>query len=293
MPSKKISEFPEELSPVNTDVIPIVGGGANKKVTISTMANQVAVTMQTYTDNRLLDYYTKAEVDGGFLPLSQLNTISDQVSSSVVASINAQLLTYATQTYVNSNFINVTEYTTIYQTASATAKNYTDNQLLNYITVNYLNSTVYPTASATARNYVNANFVPLSSLNTIYQTASTTAANYTNTNFVPLSNLNTIYQTTSTTAATYVQNYTNDVHTLVRSNSAIWAEPIRRFEYLENISTQVNPVTSYSGSALPGTALSSSGWTIRRIIYTNVGSVFNTGIAQNAIWDNRTSTIYV
>jgi hypothetical protein len=268
MASKKISEFPEELLPDVTDVIPIVGGGANKKVTISTMANQVAVTMQTYTDNRLLDYYTKAETDGSFLPLNQLNTISDQVSSSVVASINTQLLTYATQNYVNSNFINVTEYTNIYQTASTTAKDYTDNQLLNYITVSYINSTVYPAASATARDYVNTNFVPLSSLNTIYQTASTTAA-------------------------TYVQNYTNDVHTLVRSNSAIWAEPTRRFEYLENISTQVNPVTSYSGSALPGTALSSSGWTIRRIIYTNVGSVFNTGIAQNAIWDNRTSTIYV
>ena len=293
MPSKKISEFPEELSPVNTDVIPIVGGGTNKKVTISTMANQVAVTMQTYTDNRLLDYYTITEIQNGYLPLSQLTTIADQVSSSVIASVALQLLTYPTANYVNSNFINVTEYTTIYQTASTTAKNYTDNQLLNYVSVSYLNSTVYPTASATARNYVNANFVPLSSLNTVYQTASTTAANYTNTNFVPLSNLNTIYQTASTTAANYTQNYTNEIHTLVRTNSAIWAEPARRFEYLENINTTVNPVTSYSGVALPDTNTNSSGWTITRIIYTDVGRVHTRGIAQNVIWNSRSTYNYL
>lgn len=293
MASKKISEFPEELNPDITDVIPIVGGGANKKVTITTMVQQVAVGIQAYVDNKLLDYPTKTEASNEYLPVGQLGTIADQVSSSVVASVNTQLLNYPTQTYIDTNFINVTEYATIYQTASTTAANYTDTQLLNYVTTSYLNSTVYPTASATARNYVNANFVPLSSLNTIYQTASTTAATYTNTNFVPLSNLNTIYQTASTTAANYTQAYTNEVHTLVKANSALWTEPARRFEYLESISTTTTPATSYTGVALPNTLITSPNWTVTRIIYTDVGKVFSKGVSLNSIWNNRTSLTYV
>lgn len=52
-----------------------------------------------------------------------------------------------------------------------------------------------------------------------------------------------------------------------------------------------NSSTSYEGFALQGTLTSQAGWTITRIIVASNGTV-TVGVAYNAIWDNRYTTIY-
>lgn len=52
-----------------------------------------------------------------------------------------------------------------------------------------------------------------------------------------------------------------------------------------------NTSTSYEGFADEGTLTSQSGWTITRIIVASNGTV-TTGIAYNAIWNDRYTTIY-
>ena len=84
------------------------------------------------------------------------------------------------------------------------------------------------------------------------------------------------------------------VDALVQSQSAYWMEPIRKFDYV--YATLSTPEVSYSGvapaSASPSLAPLLPSWTITRITYSSVGTVSAVDKAYNAIWNNRTFTIY-
>lgn len=75
--------------------------------------------------------------------------------------------------------------------------------------------------------------------------------------------------------------------TVVQSNSATWATPVRKFDMVYSPA-----VVSYSGIAVNGSLTSQSVWTVTKITYSAAGTISAQVTATNAIWDDRLSLTY-
>ena len=75
--------------------------------------------------------------------------------------------------------------------------------------------------------------------------------------------------------------------TVVQSNSATWATPVRKFDMVYSPA-----VVSYSGIAVSGSLTSQSVWTVTKITYSTAGTISAQVTATNAIWDDRLSLSY-
>lgn len=78
-----------------------------------------------------------------------------------------------------------------------------------------------------------------------------------------------------------------DSSTVVQSNSATWATPVRKFDMVYSPA-----VVSYSGIAVSGSLTSQSVWTVTKITYSTAGTISAQVTATNAVWDDRLSLSY-
>ena len=100
---------------------------------------------------------------------------------------------------------------------------------------------------------------------------------------VALANLNGVSKTELTGLSGNWQN----TSTVVASNSATWATPVRKFDMVYSPA-----VVSYSGIAVSGSLTSQSVWTVTKITYSTAGTISAQVTATNAVWDDRLSLSY-
>jgi len=85
-------------------------------------------------------------------------------------------------------------------------------------------------------------------------------------------------------------NYSS-VYTTVQLNSAAWAAAavyIKKYDY---VSDGVD--YSYSGLAANGTLETDPVWTVTRLIFSDVGALSASGVAQNITWTERLTATYI
>jgi hypothetical protein len=81
------------------------------------------------------------------------------------------------------------------------------------------------------------------------------------------------------------------INTLVQTNSAAWSAAvvyIKRFDYIAD-----GIDYSYSGLALENTLDTDSTWKITRSVFTDVGALSASGVAQNVTWNERLTATYI
>lgn len=98
---------------------------------------------------------------------------------------------------------------------------------------------------------------------------------------VALANLNGVSKTELVALSGTWQN----TSTVVASNSASWAEPVRNFDLVGSV--------SYCGVAVAGSANASSVWKITRVTFALDGSVTSTGVVSGVAWNDRLTATYL
>ena len=81
------------------------------------------------------------------------------------------------------------------------------------------------------------------------------------------------------------------INTLVQTNSAAWSAAvvyIKRFDYIAD-----GIDYSYSGLALEDTLDTDPSWKITRSVFTDVGALSASGVAQNVTWNERLTATYI
>jgi hypothetical protein len=86
-------------------------------------------------------------------------------------------------------------------------------------------------------------------------------------------------------------NNWSSVYTSVQSNSAAWSAAtvyIKKYDYVAD-----GVDYSYSGLASEGTLDSDSLWKITRLVFSDVGALSTSGVAQNVTWNERLTATYI
>jgi len=81
------------------------------------------------------------------------------------------------------------------------------------------------------------------------------------------------------------------INTLVQTNSAAWSAAVIYIKKFDYVADGID--YSYSGLASEGTLDSDSLWKITRLVFSDIGAISASGVAQNVTWNERLTATYI